>query len=111
MGYHSIAVTLTTSQDGSMYPMMPNEARLRNLTYWGSLYVDVTKRIRRPDELEEEEEEVRNLCVDVWRHVDMLSGADLSCVHGPSTDHVTLSVLCTGWLPRPRSDLLARMPS
>jgi DNA-directed RNA polymerase II subunit RPB2 len=32
--------------------MMPNEARLRNLTYCAPLYVDVTKTVMRPDEKE-----------------------------------------------------------
>lgn len=30
-------------KDGSPSPMMPNEARLRNLTYSAPLYVDITK--------------------------------------------------------------------
>lgn len=36
--------------------MMPNEARLRNLTYSSPLYVDITKTIQRPDQ---EIEEIR----------------------------------------------------
>lgn len=32
-------------KDGSPSPMMPNEARLRNLTYSAPLYVDITKTI------------------------------------------------------------------
>ena len=30
-------------KDGAPCPMMPNEARLRNLTYCAPLYVDITK--------------------------------------------------------------------
>ena len=32
--------------------MMPNEARLRNLTYCAPLYVDITKTVMHPDEKE-----------------------------------------------------------
>lgn len=32
-------------KDGAPSPMMPNEARLRNLTYSAPLYVDITKTI------------------------------------------------------------------
>src|SRR5207249_1887537 len=32
-------------KDGAPCPMMPNEARLRNLTYSAPLYVDITKKI------------------------------------------------------------------
>ena len=32
-------------KDGAPVPMMPNEARLRNLTYSAPLYVDITKRV------------------------------------------------------------------
>ena len=34
-------------KDGAPCPMMPNEARLRNLTYCSPLYVDITKTIVR----------------------------------------------------------------
>lgn len=37
-------------KDGSPSPMMPNEARLRNLTYSAPLYVDITKTIFREHE-------------------------------------------------------------
>lgn len=37
-------------KDGSPSPMMPNEARLRNLTYSAPLYVDITKTIFREGE-------------------------------------------------------------
>ncbi len=37
-------------KDGAPSPMMPNEARLRNLTYSAPLYVDITKTIVRHDE-------------------------------------------------------------
>eukprot|EP00053_Salpingoeca_punica_P007477 m.68210 g.68210 ORF g.68210 m.68210 type:complete len:1172 (-) comp14168_c1_seq1:338-3853(-) len=30
-------------KDGSPFPLTPNDARLRNLTYWGSLYVDIIR--------------------------------------------------------------------
>ena len=36
--------------------MMPNEARLRNLTYCAPLYVDITKTTWRPDETQPHEE-------------------------------------------------------
>lgn len=32
-------------KDGAPSPMMPNEARLRNLTYSAPLYVDITKTV------------------------------------------------------------------
>ena len=32
-------------KDGAPTPMMPNEARLRNLTYSAPLYVDITKTV------------------------------------------------------------------
>ena len=32
-------------KDGAPVPLMPNEARLRNLTYAAPLYVDITKRV------------------------------------------------------------------
>lgn len=34
--------------------MMPNEARLRNLTYSSPLYVDIVKTVTRPDQQPEE---------------------------------------------------------
>ncbi|KAK3589431.1 hypothetical protein CHS0354_020760 [Potamilus streckersoni] len=37
-------------KDGAPSPMMPNEARLRNLTYSAPLYVDITKTVIKPDE-------------------------------------------------------------
>lgn len=37
-------------KDGAPSPMMPNEARLRNLTYSAPLYVDITKTVLKPDE-------------------------------------------------------------
>lgn len=37
-------------KDGSPSPMMPNEARLRNLTYSAPLYVDITKTVVRQGE-------------------------------------------------------------
>lgn len=37
-------------KDGAPVPLMPNEARLRNLTYSAPLYVDVTKTTQRDDE-------------------------------------------------------------
>ena len=38
--------------DGSSAPMMPNEARLRNLTYWAAVYVDIKTTIEYPDGLD-----------------------------------------------------------
>ncbi|KHJ93906.1 DNA-directed RNA polymerase II subunit RPB2 family protein [Oesophagostomum dentatum] len=40
-------------KDGAPTPMMPNEARLRNLTYSSPLYVDITKQIQRDDDITE----------------------------------------------------------
>lgn len=37
-------------KDGAPSPMMPNEARLRNLTYSAPLYVDITKTIEKDGE-------------------------------------------------------------
>ena len=37
-------------KDGAPSPMMPNEARLRNLTYSAPLYVDITKTIVKENE-------------------------------------------------------------
>lgn len=37
-------------KDGAPSPMMPNEARLRNLTYSAPLYVDITKTVVREGE-------------------------------------------------------------
>lgn len=37
-------------KDGAPTPMMPNEARLRNLTYSSPLYVDITKTVTKPGE-------------------------------------------------------------
>lgn len=37
-------------KDGAPSPMMPNEARLRNLTYSAPLYVDITKTILKDGE-------------------------------------------------------------
>lgn len=37
-------------KDGAPSPMMPNEARLRNLTYSAPLYVDITKTIVKDEE-------------------------------------------------------------
>lgn len=34
-----------TEADGSVVPVFPQEARLRNLTYSGPLYVEMTKRV------------------------------------------------------------------
>lgn len=45
-------------KDGAPGPMMPNEARLRNLTYSAPLYVDITKRIiRENQEIQEDRHE------------------------------------------------------
>lgn len=45
-------------KDGAPGPMMPNEARLRNLTYSAPLYVDITKRvIRENQEVQEDRHE------------------------------------------------------
>uniref|UniRef100_A0A914C9Z3 DNA-directed RNA polymerase subunit beta n=1 Tax=Acrobeloides nanus TaxID=290746 RepID=A0A914C9Z3_9BILA len=41
-------------KDGAPTPMMPNEARLRNLTYSSPLYVDISKTMFRPGEDEKE---------------------------------------------------------
>lgn len=40
-------------KDGQTAPMMPNEARLRNLTYSAPIYVDIVKKIIQPDGSEE----------------------------------------------------------
>ena len=40
--------------DGGIAPMMPNEARLRNLTYAAPLYVDLNKTVQRENETPEE---------------------------------------------------------
>lgn len=37
-------------KDGTPTPMMPNEARLRNLTYSAPLYVDITKSVQKDGE-------------------------------------------------------------
>ena len=37
-------------KDGAPSPMMPNEARLRNLTYSAPLYVDITKTVTKHDQ-------------------------------------------------------------
>lgn len=43
-------------KDGTPSPMMPNEARLRNLTYSAPLYIDITKTIDKSiDESKKEE--------------------------------------------------------
>lgn len=34
-----------TESDGTVSPMFPNEARLRNLTYSAPLYIDMKKRV------------------------------------------------------------------
>ena len=43
-------------KDGSPVPLMPNEARLRNLTYSAPLYVDITKTTQRGDEDPQEQQ-------------------------------------------------------
>uniref|UniRef100_A0A7M5VCZ8 DNA-directed RNA polymerase n=1 Tax=Clytia hemisphaerica TaxID=252671 RepID=A0A7M5VCZ8_9CNID len=43
-------------KDGSSKPMMPNEARLRNLTYSAPLYVDITKTVTKAGHDPESEE-------------------------------------------------------
>ncbi|PIC38061.1 hypothetical protein B9Z55_010197 [Caenorhabditis nigoni] len=40
-------------KDGAPMPMMPNEARLRNLTYASPLYVDITKVVTRDESVNE----------------------------------------------------------
>ena len=40
-------------KDGAPCPMMPNEARLRNLTYSAPLYVDITKTVIRDKVMED----------------------------------------------------------
>jgi len=35
----------TTESDGSVVPVFPQEARLRNLTYSAKLYIEMTKRV------------------------------------------------------------------
>jgi DNA-directed RNA polymerase beta subunit len=39
-----------TEADGKTEPMYPNDARLRNLTYWAPLFVDITKQISSIDQ-------------------------------------------------------------
>ncbi|XP_067622121.1 DNA-directed RNA polymerase II subunit RPB2-like [Eurosta solidaginis] len=41
-------------KDGSLSSMMPNEARLRNLTYSAPLYVDITKTVEGVDPVEKQ---------------------------------------------------------
>lgn len=45
-------------KDGAPSPMMPNEARLRNLTYSAPLYVDITKIISKDKEKDSKDEGV-----------------------------------------------------
>eukprot|EP00037_Helgoeca_nana_P015093 m.141482 g.141482 ORF g.141482 m.141482 type:complete len:1199 (-) comp22860_c0_seq1:213-3809(-) len=44
-------------QDGTSAPMFPNDARLRKLTYWSALFVDVTSKTTYPDDSREPETE------------------------------------------------------
>ncbi|KAF5279159.1 hypothetical protein FQR65_LT03405 [Abscondita terminalis] len=53
-------------KDGAPSPMMPNEARLRNLTYSAPLYVDITKTIVKDGEEPIETQLQRHLLV---RHI------------------------------------------
>ncbi|CAB4064835.1 RPB2 [Lepeophtheirus salmonis] len=48
-------------KDGAPSPMMPNEARLRNLTYSAPLYVDITKTIVREGEDPVETQHQKNI--------------------------------------------------
>eukprot|EP00051_Salpingoeca_urceolata_P023095 m.387959 g.387959 ORF g.387959 m.387959 type:complete len:1181 (-) comp20066_c18_seq9:1399-4941(-) len=48
-------------EDASAFPMMPNEARLRNLTYWGNIYVDMVKTTQMPNQDETEEERLERI--------------------------------------------------
>lgn len=55
-----------TEADGSVAPMFPNEARLRNLTYSAPLYVDIEKSVAKhtPGEYDSESGQA------VWRDVE-----------------------------------------
>eukprot|EP00041_Stephanoeca_diplocostata_P005102 m.56360 g.56360 ORF g.56360 m.56360 type:complete len:1192 (-) comp15578_c1_seq5:179-3754(-) len=49
--------------DGASNPMMPNDARLRNLTYWAALYIDITSTVEYPGEEHRSEEKVHERVV------------------------------------------------
>lgn len=57
-------------KDGYNYNMMPNEARLRNLTYSSPLYVDIVKTIIRDGE---EPTEKKSEKVYIGNNIAMLS--------------------------------------
>ena len=44
-GQLSLSRPTQTEHDGTVQPMMPNEARLRNLTYSSPLYVDIERKV------------------------------------------------------------------
>lgn len=44
-------------QDGTSAPMFPNDARLRKLTYWSALFVDVMSTTTYPDDTRPPEED------------------------------------------------------
>ena len=72
-------------KDGQTAPMMPNEARLRNLTYSAPIYVDIDKKIVQPDGSEEDREYLKTYIGKVpvmlrseYCHLNGLSDRDLA---------------------------------
>uniref|UniRef100_A0A6G1S8W5 DNA-directed RNA polymerase subunit beta n=1 Tax=Aceria tosichella TaxID=561515 RepID=A0A6G1S8W5_9ACAR len=72
-------------KDGHTAPMMPNEARLRNLTYAAPIYVDIDKKIIQTDGSEEERKHQKTYIGKVpvmlrseYCHLNGLSDRDLA---------------------------------
>lgn len=53
-------------KDGAPSPMMPNEARLRNLTYSAPLYVDITKSVSKDKDSKEEATSMLNNLLETF---------------------------------------------
>lgn len=72
-------------KDGQTAPMMPNEARLRNLTYSAPIYVDITQKIIQPNGSEEKRDHMKTYIGKVpvmlrseYCHLGDLSDRDLA---------------------------------
>jgi DNA-directed RNA polymerase II subunit RPB2 len=106
-----------TEADGSVVPVFPQEARLRNLTYSAPLYVEMKKKVLvgREDPTtmagdiiwEQEHEETPEDTTKVWiGKVSSDSDADdefPSSIHLLGSHHVALDFLYPAWSSRRRS--------
>jgi DNA-directed RNA polymerase II subunit RPB2 len=111
-----------TEADGSVVPVFPQEARLRNLTYSAPLYIEMKKRVlvgrEDPDGMpgevvwETEHEETPEDTTKVWigKVGSFTSFQKARSIIGAGSNHAEVHILHSPWSPRPRPVRLERMP-